>query len=1117
MRLPREFREALAQQGRVTRAALAAFFVAMVIYGGGKTNGLDRVLGGDGPLRVLVLDDGQAGGGRSLSSPALLATTDYAAFSNLCFTSIGVTQTNVALGIGWTSLMNTAEVLDIYAKTNLLERFWRHLAEMDVDSAEEAVVAELPLAWIDSPPTAFFNLGGRLDADGDGLPDAFEALAFGSDPAAADTDGDGLLDGEEYIAGTDPAAADTDGDGLDDGAEAALGTNPLERDSDADGLADGEEAEAGTNPLRADTDGDGYDDVEELGKIELLAGGDFLWFDLTNGVDLVGGRPLEGITNRWVVPLVYGFGLYGTGVTTAVAGINGIVHFVASGSQDGTMLFGHTHTGGLGNRQWSDGLLTVAVCNAHLRCLPEWGSAILRGYVEDGQGDGFNVIEYRNVGLCGDGHTNQLVTCQLLAPVDDDHTAYVSYLCASNALDEADILCGVQRGGIPSLRPGELFYNLTWPQTNRPSLNRVTVKYTIGIGSDPLAADTDGDGLDDGHELQWTRTSPCHADTDGDGLDDGEEISMGSDPLSVDTDYDGLSDGDEVFCLNTNPLQPDTDGDGMDDGWELANGFDPTTDNSLTARIDDDDAADPDSDGLTNGQECAYGANPFSTDTDGDGVDDAAEVAQGSDPADAGDGGSAANVVRVQFEFGDWSGSESEKYHLQIKPVSGEGATPRTHVFLNQRYDGTDTYVVPLKPGWKYEVRLRHASTAPGYSDYPDPDYDYRLLMTPLETPSRIILDDPDGLFGSEVDDADETFTTSPKVAHIYALKPTIEISKSSLDGWGEMDEGEVILSDEDMKIRIKVEPKIPSMAAMQESLGDTFTIYTDTKPDGAEVAFAADQFVQNGNSSEVRITRTRSQLKALGLLPANEEDGVDEMAWVDTADLVSPESVQNLEDSEAFSALGYAFRGKATDEPGKTLESSPPNSKCTTSFFRAAGCEIVTVAYGGATSDRRQIKNQADYFYFSGHGGHSDGKVNGGNSGVRWGPLDVAGQWDDDLECVIFAGCAVLDINDYNDNYVGTAHFVSPGQPWQNTGPSLFFGYNYIAPGDKGGAPTRIVQSWLVNRSTMGDVDAWMKANADNRAWNACAIVKDVKYVYFKKFLWGKFTRKVEVTKEQW
>lgn len=68
-------------------------------------------------------------------------------------------------------------------------------------------------------------------------------------------------------------ALDTDGDGLPDALEAILGTNPLDLDSDDDGIADGTEdtnrnglVDSGeTNPTLADTDGDGIQDGTETG------------------------------------------------------------------------------------------------------------------------------------------------------------------------------------------------------------------------------------------------------------------------------------------------------------------------------------------------------------------------------------------------------------------------------------------------------------------------------------------------------------------------------------------------------------------------------------------------------------------------------------------------------------------------------------------------------------------------------------------------------------------------------------------------------------------------------------------------------------------------------------
>ncbi|MEM7383904.1 MAG: LamG-like jellyroll fold domain-containing protein, partial [Verrucomicrobiota bacterium] len=117
------------------------------------------------------------------------------------------------------------------------------------------------------------NAEGRIifsdDADGDGLPDAWETengLDPGTNDAGADKDGDGLSNELEFYLSTNLDGADSDGDGLADGDEFNIhGSDPSAEDSDGDGLADGAEVNNHeTNPALADSDGDGLNDGDEI-------------------------------------------------------------------------------------------------------------------------------------------------------------------------------------------------------------------------------------------------------------------------------------------------------------------------------------------------------------------------------------------------------------------------------------------------------------------------------------------------------------------------------------------------------------------------------------------------------------------------------------------------------------------------------------------------------------------------------------------------------------------------------------------------------------------------------------------------------------------------------------
>ena len=97
-----------------------------------------------------------------------------------------------------------------------------------------AVIDGLELRW-----RAFGLLDPDIDDhDGDGLSTCDEVMLHGSDPRLADSDLDGITDGDEVAAGSDPTLRDTDGDGLIDGSDPdpLIPTPPA--DLDGDGLPD---------------------------------------------------------------------------------------------------------------------------------------------------------------------------------------------------------------------------------------------------------------------------------------------------------------------------------------------------------------------------------------------------------------------------------------------------------------------------------------------------------------------------------------------------------------------------------------------------------------------------------------------------------------------------------------------------------------------------------------------------------------------------------------------------------------------------------------------------------------------------------------------------------------
>ena len=97
--------------------------------------------------------------------------------------------------------------------------------------------------------------------------------------------------------------------------------------------------------------------------------------------------------------------------------------------------------------------------------------------------------------------------------------------------------------------------------------------------SNPNEADTDGDTLPDGQEVNELGSDPRLTDTDGDTIADNTEVTNGTSPILEDTDSDTLNDGDEITA-STDPNDPDTDDDTYPDGVEVSNGSDPLSSGS---------------------------------------------------------------------------------------------------------------------------------------------------------------------------------------------------------------------------------------------------------------------------------------------------------------------------------------------------------------------------------------------------------------------------------------------------------------------------------------------------------------------------------------------------------
>ncbi len=526
----------------------------------------------------------------------------------------------------------------------------------------------------------------------------------GSDPMVADTDGDGMVDGEEVTAGRSAPGPDDDFDGLPDVWERLYGLDPLvddgASDPDGDGLDSLTEYRLGTNPTSTDSDGDGLNDADEVGDRVTRRSG-LPPMDVSGVTEWVSfaGKKEDG----WVyLDLPAAVTIGGVAYPRVAYHADGLLAFVPAGVAD---LDEPGEAQPLADALLDPRFPTFALYWADLALVPEYLSQVRAGVLGDRVViECLNLAKERKVLLWSTIEpSSTLARIQVSVPREVGGGIEVRYPTLQGEFDASDAIIGAQPAG-----------------------GRGTELFSVG-NKTPLAVIA-GDALTYHFSLG---TDPARADTDGDGLNDRAELNAG-----------------------LNAFEPDTDGDGMSDGWEHLYGYDPTTQNNGDWNRDGD--------GLKDKDEAAYGTNPYDSDSDGDGVMDTVEIGQNSDPSDATDGGVAESRVKVSFYFGDDSGSHSEKYALEITQLVGEGGG--TKILRNEEYGKCETHTLFLRPDSVYAVTMRHVATAPDKTV----DRDYTLKVeVPIEA-SSVLVEDPDRLQGVYGVENNEPFPGEGKTIFIY-------------------------------------------------------------------------------------------------------------------------------------------------------------------------------------------------------------------------------------------------------------------------------------------------------------------------------------------------------------
>lgn len=571
------------------------------------------------------------------------------------------------------------------------------------------------------------------DTDSDGLNDGDEINVHSTDPKNSDSDSDGLTDGDEVnVHGTQPSNADSDSDGLTDGDEVNVHlTNPNLIDSDTDGLGDGYEITHGYDPTvledhaNLDDDNDTLSNLEEfsLGTNPRLEDSDQDELTDPDEVSVYSSNPnsadtdSDGMPDGWEVSFALDLLINDADLDADLDSWSNLLEYQngtdpTDASSFPTPILGYSINARDELYQFNITLQTsLLIGNLGLNFDFEGIAFNTDGYlyaVEDSNSDLYKIDPQTGVaefvGSLGVNVYEMGLTPDLEGNL---------YMVGSGYLYSVDVQTGeatlIGDLGVFSID------SLAFDGTTLFGLSAVGQGRLYSISVDTGLAEFIGDV----NGVSLTKQSGLTIDQTGNlwGLDeDGSIFSIDKVTAAVSNIF-SIDNGFESLAIE---VTVDSDGDGINDFWEIQYGLDPS---------DPSDAAlDNDSDGLSNLQEFMLRTDPTSIDTDNDGLTDNEEVnTYSTQPTNAdtdgdgmGDGWEVSYSLDPLFDDGsldlDNDGfSNVLEFKLQTSPE-----------------DNTSQPELPLAIGYNYSDELVSVNLIDGSTSLLEA-YNYQLDATGLD------------------------------------------------------------------------------------------------------------------------------------------------------------------------------------------------------------------------------------------------------------------------------------------------------------------------------------------------------------------------------------------------